>query len=365
MVDVISLKKDSYHEYPILGEMFTKKHSTQFREISPNKYKMDGHQVIILGGNMTTDETSATRQGVIVDNLLRLLYDKAEHKDGKPIRDDIHILSFAYGIVDEDDMSGGFTDGTIRSIADKMLMQKCTDESGNRVSLDEAKRGLSQITFFSFCYGAIVVNKVIDAFKNSLADKGYEDSEIRQMLDSMGQVSYAPEFGVMSLIPTIRFDSKQDRLVNNYKQLLLRSEGIFNLYDPIEFRRFPQGRFWDFHRDEAAETINVFSQKMLNAFEDMAVDEHSVGYLKRNRDWSMVERDARGYPRKEEGETGDFRVSPNADAMSQMAGWALSRLVDNGIKNYHSKTYVPRTPFYYIMEEMKSIASAFTPESLM
>ncbi len=364
MTEVIPMRKNTYYEYPVLGEMITKKHSTQFQEISPKKHKMDGHHVLVFGGNMTTNETSATRQGVIVDNLLRLLYDKAEHKDGRPVRDDIHILSFTYGRLEEDDASGSFTDDTIHAIADKMLMQKCTDASGNRVSLDEAKRGLSQITFFSFCHGAIIVNKVIDAFKNSLADKGYEDSEIRQMLDSMGQVSYAPEYGVMNLVPTIRFDSRQDKLNNNYRQLLLKSEGIFNEYDPIEFRRFPQGRFWDFHRDEAAETINVFSFKMLNAF-DNNIDEHSVGYIKRNADWSMVPRDAKGYPKTDENEPGDFRVSPNADCVSQMAGWALSRLVDNGIQNYHSKTYVPRTPFYYIMEEMKSIASAFTPESLM
>lgn len=364
MVEVIPMRKDSYYEYPILGEMITKKHSTQFREISPNKHKMDGHQVFVLGGNMTTDETSATRQGVIVDNLLKLLYDKAEHKDGKPIRDDIHILSFAYGILEEDDLSGGFTDGTIRSIADKMLMQKCTNADGSRVSLDEAKRGLSQITFFSFCHGAIVANKIIAAFQESLAEKGYEDNEIRQMLDVMGQVSWAPEFGVMNLIPTIRFDSKEDKTVHNYRQLLLKSEGIFNSYEPIEFRRFPQGRFWDFHRDEAAESINVFSFRMLNAF-DKSLDEHSVGYLKRNADWSMVARDVNGYPKKHEDEPGEFKVSPNADAMSQMAGWALSRLVDNGIQNYHSSKYIPRTPFHIIMNEMQSIYTSFDYQSLM
>lgn len=364
MAEVISMKKEKYFEYPIMGEMITKKHSTQFHEISPNKYKMDGHQVFVLGGNMTIDEASASRQGVIVDNLLRLLYENIENEDGKPLRDDIHILSFAYGILDEEDMSGSFTDGTIKAIADKMFMQKCTNKDGTRLDLDEAKRGLSQITIFSFCHGAIVANKIIAAFQESLAEKGYEDYEIRQMLDVMGQVSYAPEFGVMNLIPTIRFDSKEDKSVYNYKQLLVRSEGIFNSYEPIEFRRFPQGRFWDFQRDEAAETINVFSFKMLNAFEK-SIDEHSVGYIKRNPDWSLVPRDCHGYPQRDKDEPGDFRVSPNADAVSQMAGWALSRLVDNGVKNYRSNKYIPRMPFHMIMNEMQSIYESFDYESLM
>ena len=57
--------------------------------------------------------------------------------------------------------------------------------------------------------------------------------------------------------------------------------------------------------------------------------EHSIEYILRDSNWDI---------RKHEG-----IANPNADCVSLMISWALSRAVENAIDNHKSDKYVPRT----------------------
>lgn len=359
--------KYSYYKDPVAGEIISMDRGCYLKKINPDTYKMNGHTVIVFGGNMTYDVDSAARQGALADNLLSLLYKGNKNKGDNGVRDDIHILSFAYGIVDEDDLRGSFNKTTNRAIASKLLMQKCVDESGEILSVDEACRGLSQVTFFTFCHGAIEVNKIIDEFKKCLIKNRYSEEDIDKIISSLGQVTYAPEHGCYSAIPTIRFDSKFDFSMGNYRRLLLEKEGVMHKYKGIELRYFPKGEFWGRENKEMAETVNVFSQKLLNAFRT-PIDEHSIGYLKRDFNWDWLERNSEGISRLSEPRSdvnNEYKKSDNADCVSQMVAWSLSRMVENGLYNMESNSYIPRMPLNEIMTELESIRDGYSPESLL
>lgn len=352
-----------YYSYPSMGEMIFDGKESRFKTLDPSKYVMDGVNVFLLGGNMTLSEEHAEPEGIIVENFLKLLYDKMGNTKGGNLRDDIHILPFVYGTLGEG-QTGRFTDDTIKSIANKLLLQKCVDKDGNRLSLDLACKGMSEMVFFTYCHGAVELDKILYNFKKVLLNKGYSSDEVKQMFRATGHVSFAPQRGGGAQIPSIIFNTKLDPTTNNYRNELQKNEGMFKRYEGIEFRYFPEGKFWSFEDQCFGENISVYSSKFLNAFSDENY-EHLISYLKRDADWQIPARNRLGQSTALSEHGGEKRVSDNANATSQMMGWALCRLVENGLDNYNSTTYIPRLPFTTILQELKSIRDDFTSEQLL
>lgn len=346
-----------------MGEMIFDGKNSSFRTVDPSKYFMEGVDVVVLGGNMTLTEDHAEAEGVIVENFLKLLYEKMCNPKGEDLRKDIHILPFVYGTMSEGD-TGMFTKDTINAIVNKLLLQKCVDKNGNRLTLDEACKGMSELVFFTYCHGAIELDKILYTLKKTLLEKGYSFDEVKQIFRSTGQVSFAPQRGSGAQIPSITFNTKFDPTTNNYRNELLKNEGMFKKYEGIEFRYFPEGKFWSDVDQNFGENIAVYSNKFLNAFEDENY-EHLISYLKRDENWQVIARNHLGQSSITDGRGGEKRVSDNANATSQMMGWALSRLVENGLENYYSDKYVPRLPFTFLLHELKSIRNDFTAEQLL
>lgn len=352
-----------YYSYPSMGEMVMNSGDSKFKTLDPSKYTMDGVNVMVLGGNMTFTEEQAESQGVIVENFLKLLYEKIDNKSGKPIREDIHILPFVYGRLSENG-TGVFTKDSIIAIANKLLLKKCVDSDGNRLEIDKACKGMSETVFFTYCHGALELDKILFTLKNALLEKGYSQEEVKQIFRSTGQVSFAPERGSGATIPSITFNTRFDPTTNNYRNELLKNEGMFKKYEGIEFRYFPEGKFWSNVDQYFGENIAVYSSKFLNAFEDENY-EHLISYLKRDENWQVIARNHLGQSNGASDIGGEKKISDNANATSQMMGWALSRLVENGLDNLYSDTHVSRPPFTYLLEELKSIRDDFTEEQLL
>lgn len=346
-----------------MGEMVFDGENSKFRTVDPSKYSMDGVNVIVLGGNMTLSEEHAEAEGVIVENFLKLLYDKMSSPNGEDLRKDIHILPFVYGTLSEGD-TGMFTKDTIDAIVNKLLLQKCVDKNGNRLTLDEACKGMSELVFFTYCHGAIELDKMLYTLKKTLLEKGYSYDEVKQIFRSTGQVSFAPQRGSGAQIPSITFNTKFDPTTNNYRNELLKNEGMFKKYEGIEFRYFPEGKFWSNVDQYFGENIAVYSNKFLNAFDDENY-EHLISFLKRDENWQVIARNHLGQSTVNDERGGEKKISDNANATSQMMGWALSRLVENGLDNYYSDKYVPRLPFTFLLHELKSIRNDFTAEQLL
>lgn len=354
---------NKYYVHPSIGEMVFEDGKSSFKALNPNECPMDGVNVLLLGGNMTLSEKEAENLGSILENFLKLLYEKVDTKEGRALREDIHILPFVYGQLANGD-TGRFTRDTTYSIAEKLLLSRCLDGAGNRLSPNEACKQMSKTVFFTYCHGAVELDKILFALKGMLGDKGYDEKEVREILNATGQVSFAPEYGGASVIPTINFNTKYDPTTNNYKNELLKHEGMFKPYDGIELRYFPKGKFWDKDDENLAESVGVYSAKYLNAFENNCY-EHLLSYLKRNEKWDIIARNRLGQSLSGDDARGEKVMSPNADASSQMMAWALCRLVEHGLDNLHSDTFVPRMSFAKLMDELKSIKDSFEPEQLL
>lgn len=354
---------NKYYVHPSIGEMVFENGKSRFKTLNPSECPMDGVNVLLFGGNMTLSDKEAENLGGILENFLKLLYEKVDLKDGKPLREKIHILPFVYGQLANGD-TGRFTKDTTYAIAEKLLLSRCLDKSGNRLCVEEACKQMSKTVFFTYCHGAVELDKIIFAFGGMLKEKGYSEKEVGEILNATGQVSFAPEYGGASALPTINFNTKYDPTTNNYKNELLKHEGMFKPYDGIELRYFPKGKFWDKDDEKFAESVGVYSAKYLNAFEDNCY-EHLLSYLKRNEKWDIIARNHLGQSLSGDDARGEKVVSPNADASSQMMAWALCRLVEHGLDNLDTNAYKPRMPFTKLMDELRSIKDSFEPEQLL
>ena len=91
------------------------------------------------------------------------------------------------------------------------------------------------------------------------------------------------------------------------------------------------------------DSIHIYSSKLRNNVES---DEHNLSLLSRDGSW-------------------DSKYEPNADCVSQMIAWAMSRAVENGIENKKSKKFIPKMPLEDLQKEMEMIKSDFSEEQLM
>lgn len=354
---------NKYYIYPSFGEMVLADGKSSFKTLNLSDCPMGGVNVLLLGGNMTLSEKEAENLGGILENFLKLLYENVDTKDGKSLREEIHILPFVYGQLANGD-TGRFTRDTAYAIAEKLLCARCLDGDGNRLSLDDACKQMSKTVFFTYCHGAVELDKILFALRELLEEKGYSYAEVSEIMNATGQVSFAPEYGGASAIPTINFNTKYDPTTNNYKNELLKHEGMFKPYEGIELRYFPKGKFWDKSDDGLAESVGVYSAKYLNAFENNCY-EHLLSYLKRNDKWDIIARNRLGQSLSGDDARGEKVASVNADASSQMMAWALCRLVEHGLDNLHSECYKPRMPLTKLMDELRSIKDSFEPEQLL
>ncbi len=352
----------TYHLDPEFGELFPKDGESYFRTCSFKKYNKSGPIVLCFGGNMSMTADSISRECLIAENYLQLLTKNNRTASGKPVRDCISIVGFAYGVESEEDIYGTLTPKTIRDITKKFMISRCVDASDKLLPVDEIKRNLAQLVFFTYCKGATEVNRIADVFRENMYSRGLSEAEVNDLLSVMTQVTYAPERGSPSEIPTVRFDSMQDRTMGNYRRMLGDISNTSNNEPDIACRHFDGGEFYRWKDSIIAESVSVISKKLLNAY-NLITDEHPLGFVRLDKDWEIHARNAYGTSDKgQKGET--FKKSPNAEAVAEMISWSLSRAVEDALKNSLSTHYEPRTPLTQIYSELESVRDGFPPESL-
>ena len=315
--------------------------ANHWRRLKLEKYSPDKPVVVCIGGNGTITENSANGVCKMVENYLQLLFKK---NGMNHVYDHVDIISAVYPVNGEDE-KGKFSKEDIDYFVDNFLIKRIQDENDELLPLAEACRRLSQVTFFTFCRGHLEVDKIMRAFYKELKVLGYSQQERDILMLSTFEISYAPlTYG--SVIPVMYVDSKQDEMLNsawkNKETAIHIDDGLNGV--AVKYERYGDPLLSGVAVSEAIfDAIHVYSSRLRNNIEG---DEHNLSLLARDGGWNA-------------------KYEPNADCVSQLIAWELSRSVENSVENRNSKKFIPKKSLEELLEELESIKNDFSAEELM
>ncbi len=312
-----------------------------WQRIKLGEYLPNKPVVVCIGGNGTISEDSANGACKFVENYLQLLF----KKNGiNHVFDYVDLIGAVYPIGDNSE-KGKLSKADIDNFVDNFLIKFLQDSNDELVSLNEACRRLSQITFFTFCRGHLEVDKIMRVLYKELKVLGYSRQECDILMLSSFEISYAP-LTYNSVIPVMFVDSKQDEMLNSaWKNKETASHTGEDLNGvAIKYERYGDPLLSGVAVSEAIfDAIHIYSSRLRN---NIKSDEHNLSLLSRDGGWNA-------------------RYEPNADCVSQLIAWALSRSVENGIDNNKSTKFVPKMPLEKLLQELESIKNDFSAEQLM
>lgn len=315
--------------------------ANHWQRLNLGEYSSDKPVVVCVGGNGTISEDAANGVCKLVENYLQLLFKK---NGVNRVYDNVDIISAVYPIIDGTE-KGKFSKEDIDNFVDNFLIKRIQNENDELLPLNEACRRLSGVTFFTFCRGHLEVDKIMRAFYKELKTLGYSRQECDILMFSTFEISYAPlTYG--SVIPAMFVDSKQDEMLNSAWKNKETAASIDKELNgvAIKYERYGDPLLSGVALSEAIfDAIHVYSSKLRNNVEG---DEHSLSILARDGGWNA-------------------KYESNADCVSQIVAWALSRSVENGIDNKKSKKFIPKMPLEELIKELESIKEAFSEEELM
>lgn len=312
----------------IWGRRNPKVEGSHWEKLDLSEYKMTKPVVVCLSGNGATNEKEANGFCKIAENLigLRLLSGNSEE-----IYDYADLIGVSYAN-DRGDGHAGLTNEDRAQLVNNVLLPRCLDENGNALPIDDVCKNLSQVTFFSFCYGSKEVNNACsDLNRILIKEKGFTGEETDKIFESMAEISYSPCIE-NCFTPKITALSAEDNVnVDLFDYDFGKESVVSEKIDPDE----SSGKYF--------ETINIYADH-LSDNKDIT-NEHGVDLISRDEKWRSID------------------GSKNADCVSQMMSYALARSVANGMRNADSKTYQPKIPMSQLLEEMNSIKDSFQKES--
>ena len=327
----------------------------RYTEVDLDSFKITRPIVICFSGNATVNIAQANAFCKIAERQLRLLFDEKESSvSDKPFTmcDNIDIMGVVYEqkLYSKGHPVGYIEHPTRKQLVDNLFMPLCKDKDGKRASVNKVRKNLSLITFFSYCHGARETYNTMELLCGNLRDMRYTESEIRLILTSMLEVSFAPSLSE-ALVPRVDLISTKDStcgfIGNNFKS---------KYKHPVEGIEFDYNKKVLTYRGElfTLDKVRVISSEMKNSSKN-EMDEHDVSLINRGKDWESELVDMVG---------NKIYYGKNADAMSQISSYALSYAVSNGLANQKSKTYVAKMPLRKLAKDFESIKQSFSKEDL-
>ena len=312
-----------------------------WQRLKLDKYSPDKPVVVCIGGNGTVSENSANGMCKLVETYLQLLFKK---NGMNKVYDYVDLVSAVYPM-NGDSTKGKFEKEDIDKFVDEFLIRLVQDDKDELLPLNEACRRLSQVTFFTYCRGHMEVDKIMRAFYKELRVLGYTKEQVNVLMMSTSEVSFAPlTYG--SVIPVVFVDTKQDEMLNTAwknKETATHSGDDLNGV-AIRLERYGDPLLSGVAVSEAVfDSIHIYSSRLRNNIDE---DEHNLSLISRDGGWNA-------------------KYEPNADCVSQIVAWALSRSVENGLENKKSKKFVPKMDLEDLVLEFESIKNDFSAEELM
>lgn len=348
--------------------------------INLDEVNNDKPMLICLSGNGTTTTKEANGFCKFAEDCLKLMFENRQ--DSANPEDHLDIVSCAYGAyyekalgrkigidgyfryqsdeiddkypTDEEYMKafprltksfilqksnniGELADEEAKEFVDNIMMPRCI-RNGERQSVDECCRRMSQVVFFTYCYGNRALNKIMDTFEKELLSLGYEKDDIETIEDSMSNISFARCESTYN-IPTTYFYSVDDCVMGTnqfgLREIMERENMQMNIMymskgkKPVIHNRDDE-RYYN-HTSLEVQYLGK-DERDYDGPIDQSYD-HDIFTLFRDEDWHVINKTNKTY-----------------DCASQQMAWALSRAVQNGLQNSKSDKYIPKMS----MEELKN-----------
>lgn len=315
------------------------------------EYAVTRPTVFCLSGNgaITTKEANGLCKQA--EGYLKLMFNGKNV--GKRVTDMVDLIGFKYARPKEDAKVGDLGFEFIEDFVNRVIIPKLLDKDGTRLSLDEACKNMSQMVFFTYCYGSQELNSIVLMLRSCLKQCGYLKFEIDEICKATQNISYAPFDNSASYIPSVRVISSRDDTVGEDIDGLLGEQGREDL-DGIRLLRHDGVVENSFGETKGAERLYVLSSSLINGYAS-TINEHGISLITRDEDWNV---------KKYTDNNGNKYVSDNADCVSEMVAWALCRAVENAIKNSKSTTYIPSNFSSDLMQELQSIIDSYSSDKL-
>lgn len=239
-------------------------------------------------------------------------------------------------------------------LVNRLLLPRCLDSNNGRLSVEECCNNMSQVTFFTYCYGSEALNTIIDSLNKKLLIYGFTKEEVDSILTSMMSISFALK-NYTRKIPTINFYASTDYTTGKMVKLVdYMQKYKLNLItrhcksgDKAIGQELYPASFVESVDAESLEFAFWGTETDIDGGSDQDID-HSVANLARDENWDAVYKEKGIY-----------------NAISQMMSWALCRAVENGLQNVKADKYIPKMSMKVLQEELMSIYKSFTQEDLM
>lgn len=336
---------------------------THWELLDLDNLKFEKPTVLCLCGNDTT--TNAKANGFVkqAEIYLELMF---KTKDGSNVLDNVDLVGVKYD--EKNSMPIQDSEKVANAIFNLLI-----DKNGKKLDIETARKNMSRLTFFTYCYGHNVLQMdIVDKALNSkLSDAGYSENEINLICNSTLEVSYAPP-GWINKIPSIRVMSSRDEMFS------FPDTSLFENYNKtiddlgVSLHEDKPGQIFGEDFDKAtAGCIQIVSSGILNDFyqknlngkkqtvglttEDPKRKDHGVYAVARDQNWNL----------KDAKVDGVFYHSQNADCVSEMMAWALCKGVENSVQNFISDKYVPNTYWNEMVRDLQSIIDSYDHEKLL
>lgn len=376
------IRKYKSRSKTIWGKRTYENKDTHWDNLNLDEYSPDKPVIVCLSGNGTRSTKGANGMCRIAENMLELMF---KMKDSEiKAEDKVDIVSCSYNVdlkylffpndekVKEEypnvnefakefpeaikeapSKRGYLTDANSEQFAKNILLSKCLNKNGEKLPIDECQRNISQVIFFTYCYGASALEQIIDCFTDMLSRKGFDKEEIDEITSSLSHVSFA------MLTYTKRIPSTYFFAVNDYNLKILEPllEVMNESGSQLE-TRLSQKRELTFGEDllrislgeDNAGSLEFAYMGIEKDDEEVVVgqdQEHYLINMDRNEEWDIINRKKGIY-----------------NAISQMMSWALCRAVENGLDNAHSDKYIPKILMEQLQDELLDIYHSFSNEEL-
>ncbi len=326
---------------------------THWELLDLDNQKFEKPTVVCLSGDGTITNKDINGFAKMAETYLDLEF---KTKDGGNVLDNVDIVGIKYKPWGEAG-HGRLTEQAINQLSNAIL-SLLVDKNGKRLAIETAKKNMSRLTFFTYCYGHGVLQiGIIGGLNNKLSQVGYDENEIRAICNATLEVSYAPA-GLATEIPSIRINSLKDNHFARIDDVTI----LDDLYDKsfgVKIHQDNPGSIYGAKNDFVkAKSIQVISSGLLNTIPvELDVDEHGVQAIARDKDWNLQQvidkKTSIAYDR-----------SPNANCVSEMMAWALCKGVENSVQNFKSDKYIPNTYWNEMMGDLQSIIDSYNHKEL-
>ncbi|MBE5735531.1 MAG: hypothetical protein E7361_03705 [Clostridiales bacterium] len=294
-----------------------------WQKLETKDFKINRPTMICLGGNGTIDERKANNFCKMAERLMSLRLDSTN--DYSSFRN-FDVLGFSYGVEKDGDTVGQFNSDDHCDIVSNLLIPLCVDNNGKRLSLAEACKNFSMLSFFTHCQGAKELNNIMGVAKKQMLIKGFSQEEITNIMSHSFQATYSPIQDEI-YVPTVRVDSFTDSLHMGMSRIYRETyghklNGVNIFYEPARtFRNQPSGYT---HQD----LLYIYSSRLLNTTENTDLrnirDEHyATGIIEMDKNWNNVS------------------GAVNAEVVSKMLGYAMALNGARQISAYINEDFSP------------------------